>query len=201
MSDNYRIICTAKEIDSPKDTCEKVLKWLQINRIIESEKSDCVLSARNLGYKPSNNHLEAVMYDENITRLITCGVEVQTEREVFNAMAFTPFISLSCPVCNKNRFEGITEPDFYGENLTQEQMRSYQSVFELFDNWSQNEDAILHCPFCNEDRNIGEYSIGDGLCLSNFGLTFWNWPEFRPEFLGKLKELIGNDIKVIVGHI
>jgi len=201
MSDNYRIICTAKEIDSPKETGEKVLKWLQDNRIIENEKFDCVLSSKKLGYKPSDNHLDAVMYDENITRLITCGVEIQTEREVFNAMAFTPFISLTCPDCGKNRFEGITEPDFYGENLTREQMDSYQSVFKLFENWTNNEDAVLTCPFCKKQRDIGEYTIGDGMCLSNFGLTFWNWPEFKPEFIDKLRGHINEDIKVIVGHI
>ncbi len=201
MSDNYRIICTAKEIDNPKDTADKVLKWMQSEKIIENEKSDCVLSSKKLGYKPSDNHLDAVMYDENITRLITCGVEVQTEREVFNAMAFTPFISLTCPDCGKNRFEGITEPDFYGENLTREQMDSYQSVFKLFDNWSNKEDAVLTCPFCKKNSDIGEYTIGDGMFLSNFGLTFWNWPEFKPEFIDKLRGQINEEIKVIVGHI
>lgn len=201
MSDNYRIICTAKEINNPKDTADKVLQWMQSMKIIENEKSDCVLSSKELGYKPSDNYLEAVMYDENITRLITCGVQVQFEREVFNAMAFTPFISLTCPNCNKNRFENITELDFYGENLTREQMDMYQSVFKLFDNWSSSESAILQCPFCKQASDIGQYIIGDGLSLSNFGLTFWNWPEFKPEFISKLKVLIDGEIKIMVGHI
>lgn len=201
MSDNYRIICTAKEIDKPKETANKVLEWLQCNKIIESKKSDCVLSSKKLGYRPSDNHLDAVMYDENINRLITCGVEVQTEREVFNAMAFTPFISLTCPDCGKNRFEGISPADFYGENLSAEQMDSYDSVFKLFEDWSNKESAILTCPFCKKKSDIGKYTIGDGLCLSNFGLTFWNWTEFKPEFIDKMKEMIGSEIKVIVGHL
>jgi hypothetical protein len=201
MSDNYRIICSAKKIENPQDTADKVLGWLQNNKIIESEKSDCVLSTKKLGYKPSDNHLEAVMYDENISKWKICGVEVQTEREVFNAMAFTPFISLGCPECGKNRFEGISPADFYGENLSDEQMDSYQSVFMLFENWSNKESALLTCPFCKKNSDIGEYTIGDGICLSNFGLTFWNWPEFKPEFIDKLKRLINEEIKVIVGHI
>jgi hypothetical protein len=71
----------------------------------------------------------------------------------------------------------------------------------IFDNWSKNEDSILRCPFCNEDIKIGEYGVGEGLSLSNFGLTFWNWPEFKPEFIDRIKELIDKEIKVIVGHI
>jgi len=174
---------------------------MQMEKIIEIDKTDCVLSSEKLGFRPSDNYLSAVICDENITRLITCGVEIQTKREVFNAMAFTPFIKMCCPVCNKNRFEGITEPDFYSENLTQDQLELYHSVFEKFDSWSNGEEAILNCPFCHEDREIGEYITGDGLSLSNFGLTFWNWPEFKPEFMNKINDLIGAKTKVIVGHI
>jgi hypothetical protein len=201
MSDNYRIICAKKTLEYPAKTADKVIEWLQNEKIIENKKTDCVLSTKKLGYRPSDNHLNVLMYDENITRLVVCGVEVHAEREVFNAMAFTALIKMNCPQCGKNRFEGITEQDFYMDNLTDEQLELYHSVFSVFDSWTNNEEAFLSCQFCGKNSAIADYLIGDGICLSNFGLTFWNWPDFKPEFVSKLKELIGEDIAEIIGHI
>lgn len=201
MSDNCRIICTKKSIDNPAKIAGKVIEWLQNEKVIESKKTDCVLNPEKLGYKPSDNHLNVLMCDENITQLIVCGVEVHTEREVFNAMNFTALIKMNCPHCGKNRFEGITERDFYIDNLTDEQLESYHSVLSIFDRWSKNEEALLACQFCGNYSIVTDYLIEEGICLSNFGLTFWNWPDFKPEFVEKLKDLIGEDITEIVGHI
>jgi len=201
MSDSYQIICAKKEVQNPKELGEKLIKWLQSNNIIETEKSNCLLGIDDLGYKPTKIYAETEMGDENVLRLVTCGVDIKTEREVFNAMAFTAMTKMICPFCSQNRFEGITPHDFFTDNLTKEQLNSYQIVFKVFDNWVKGEKAELTCPHCGKKGDIDDYIFDNTICLSNIGLIFWNWPEFKPDFIENIKEVFGTDIKVIQGHL
>ena len=139
MSDNYITICTEKEIDNPIELGEKVLKYLQDKRYVKSEKSNCLLGLDGLGYEPGENHVDAIGYDENITRLKSNGLEIKSERQVFDAMSFTAFNEMNCPKCGKNRFEGITPERFYTEQCTPEEIQRYSSVFEQFGKWNNHE--------------------------------------------------------------
>ncbi len=87
------------------------------------------MSLKNKGYKPGKKHLNAIGYNENILRLKTCGVEVKSKREVFNAGAFTTITKLECPNCKTNRFEGITPQDFFTDNCTEEQIKTSTLYF------------------------------------------------------------------------
>lgn len=201
MSDNYITICTVKEVENPKELSEKVLKWLQSNEIIESELSYCVLSMSNKGYKPGNKHIDVIGSNENILRLKVCGVEIKTEREVFNAGAFTAMTKLECPNCITNRFEGITPQDFFTDNCTEEQLNRFDTVFPELDKWTNNENASLICPHCLKESNLINYKTDNSIAFSNFGFTFWNWPDLKEEFLMELKAKIGTDIVRMNGHI
>jgi len=201
MSDNYITICTVREVENPIELSKKIINWLQSNEIIEKELSDCIMNIQKEGYRPGENHLDAVCYDENILQLAVCGLETKTEKEVFNAMAFTAMTKMECPSCNHNRFEGITSQDFFMDNCTEEQIALYNSVFPAFDKWIKNEEAKLTCPHCNLESEIGNYVIDNSLSLSNLGFTFWNWPELNSEFISKFQSVLGVDIKVINGHM
>ncbi|NMH89589.1 hypothetical protein [Flavivirga algicola] len=201
MSDNYITISTVKEVENPKELSQKIVKWLQSDEIIQSELSDCVLSTKNKGYKPGNKHVDAIGYDENILSLNTCGVEIKTEREVFNAGAFTAMTKLECPSCNTNRFEGITPQDFFTDNCTEEQLNLFHTVFPEFDKWSNNEKASLICPHCSKESSLTDYKTDNSIAFSNFGLTFWNWPDLEKEFLMELKTKIGAEIIRMNGHL
>jgi hypothetical protein len=201
MSDNYITICPVEEVENPKELSHEILKWLQTKEIIENELSDCILSSKTKGYKPANKHVDAIGYDENILCLQVCGLEVKTEREVFNAGTFTPFTRLECPKCNKNRFEGITPQDFYTENCTEEQLYRFDTVFPEFDKWTNNEKASLTCPHCSTESNLTNYKTDNSIAFSNLGFTFWNWPDLKEEFLMELKTEIGMNIVRMNGHL
>ncbi len=201
LSDNYRIICTVQVVKNPEIIADRVINWLQEQSIIEKELSNCVLGINDLGYKPGSGYLDSVKYDEDILRWTVCGVEVTTKRTVFNAMSFSALVEMYCPSCRRNRFEGITARDFVMDSLTEEQNELYRDVFPQFDNWTKNEEAKLSCPHCETPARIDDYEIGTGITLSNLGLTFWNWPEFKDEFVSNIKEQFGTEIKVIVGHL
>lgn len=201
MSDNYITITTVTEIENPVDVKNKVILWMQSMKFIENELSDCVMSPKKTGYKPGKNHVDAIGYDEDIQKWKVCGVETKTEREVFNAGAFTAMTKMECPSCGRNRFEGISPQDFFTDNCTKEQLELFHSVFPEFNKWINCESTALTCPHCGTTSNIEKYKIDNSLSFSNFGLTFWNWPDLANNFLEKLKSVIGTDIRRINGHI
>ncbi|UII20722.1 hypothetical protein [Fulvivirga ligni] len=201
MSDNYIIITTAREIEKPEEVKDKVIQWMQSNEFIETELTNCIMSTKNKGYKPGKKHIDAIGYDEDILKWTVCGVEIRTEREVFNAGAFTAMTKMECPNCARNRFEGITPQDFFTDNCTKEQLKLFHSVFPEFDNWTIHENATLTCPHCGRITNIEEYKIDNSLSFSNFGLTFWNWPDLTNHFLEQLKSVVGTEINRINGHL
>jgi hypothetical protein len=201
MSDNYITICTEKEVENPKELSVELINWLQEKEYIEKEKSNCILSLKGLGYKPGRNHVDAIGVDENITRYITCGLEIKTQREVFDAMSFTAFNNMNCPKCKLNRFEGITPKDFYTDNCTVEQMERYSSVFKEFEKWKNHKATKLNCHHCGENSELEEYEIEGNICLSNLGFTFWNWPQIKTEVIREIKKILNTEIKVIQGHL
>jgi hypothetical protein len=201
MSDNYITICPVNEVENPKKLSEKIIKWLQSNEIIANELSDCILNMKNKGYKPGNKHVDAIGYNENITRLKVCGLEIKTEREVFNAGAFSIMTKLECPNCDKNRFEGITPQDFFTDNCTAEQLNRFHSVFPEFDKWSNKEKASLTCHHCAVASHLTDYKTDHSIAFSNLGFTFWNWPDLKEAFLMDFKTEIGLDIIRMNGHI
>ena len=181
MSDNYITICTEKEVDNPTELSKRVLNYLQQKKYVKSEQSNCLLGLEGLGYEPGENHIEAIGYDKNITKLTSNGLEIKAERQVFDAMSFTAFYETNCPECGKNRFEGITPERFYTEQCTAEEIERYDTVFDEFEKWNSEEKTTLQCHHCNSSSSLEDYEIKGNICLSNLGFTFWNWPNIRQE--------------------
>lgn len=201
MSDNFILVCTAKEVQHSEEKAKKVLHWLQEKLIVEEEASNCILRLNDLGYKPAAEYRSVIQYDEDIQRLAVCGLEIKIEREVFHGMADSPLIDFICPSCKHDRFDGITEMDFYTESLTEEQLSDYQYVFECLHAWAEGKETTLKCNACERVHPIEEYQLGGGVCLSNLGFTFWNWPALKDEFIEELAGVVGEEVKVINGHI
>ncbi|MBP6731895.1 MAG: hypothetical protein KA149_07550 [Chitinophagales bacterium] len=52
-----------------------------------------------------------------------------------------------------------------------------------------------HTMFCGY-MNQGASSFG--FSQSNLGFTFWNWPEFKPEFLQRFSKKLNHEVDVIM---
>jgi hypothetical protein len=200
MSDNYRIIASPKNLENPSEISKKILKYLQENKIIENERTNCLLGIKETGYKPGENHLKALEYDENIRSLKTCGVEIISENEVFNLISFTPLTETICPKCNLNRFKDITPMEYHTEKVSEAQLEKFYNIFEKFNSWKISEKSELKCPHCLKKSPIENYKFNN-MELSNFGIIFWNWPEFKKEFITKLSEISGIKLEILIGHI
>ena len=201
MSDNYIKIATIKEIKDSETKSHSVINWMQQNKYIENKLSKCGLGIEDLAYKPSSNHVEIVGGDENITRLNACGVEFKTGRQVSNSLAFNPMTKMICKNCGHNRFKEFTPQEFYTDATPPEILILYTTMFKIFEKWEKKEDASLACPNCNQQANLDEYEILGSICLTNFELTFWNWPDLTKEFINDLQILIDSPIKRMNGHL
>jgi len=52
------------------------------------------------------------------------------------------------------------------------------------ENWSeQNRNDNLKCSNCAMEFSIMEYEFELNWVFGNFGLRFWNWGEFKPDFI------------------
>lgn len=201
MSDNYITICTEYEVDNPRELGSRILNWLQEMKYVDTEKSNCILSMRELGYKPGQNHQEAIGVDGDIMRWSTNGLQIRTERTVFDAAAFTAYSEMNCPKCAKNRFEGITAAKFHMELCSPEELGRYDTVFKEFEKWVNHQKTSLRCHHCKKTSTLEEYAIVGNISLSNLGFTFWNWPQIKSEVISQMETIIDKKLKVIQGHI
>jgi hypothetical protein len=200
MSDNCMVIYSVKEVANPIEIVNVTLKWLQQKQVIETELTDCVMNHNKLGYRPSINYSNSVKYDEDIKRLTVCGLEIKTEREIYKRMEFSPATALHCPICNDNRFEGITPFQYYQDLLPPEPLIAFHEVQDAFNEWLDHKKAKLKCHKCNQDNLIEDYKFEADVSFSNLGFKFWNWAEFNDDFFFELEKNIGVTLKVAHEH-
>ena len=191
MSDIANIINPINEINNSEEIATKIVNWLQENDIIEKDKTKCLLGLDDLGYKPSTNYLKAVEYDNEIRNYVTCGLEILTSKEVFNRMSFTTATKVFCPICNDNRFEDNTEADFYMELVPKETLDLYYEFQDGFENWINDKETKIKCHKCESISLVQNYIFEPKLYFSNLGFYFWNWPEFKSEFISEFENKIG----------
>jgi len=201
MSDNYIKIAPIQEISDPQSTSQQVIEWMQRNEFIENELSKCGFGLEDSAYKPGKRHTDIIGYDENITRLNACGVEFKTGRQVSNLIAFSPMITMKCKLCGENRFKDFTPQEFYTDSTPPEILKLYDVMFPIFDKWKNMEAALLECPSCEQHSRLDDYEIEGSISLSNFEVTFWNWPDLKQSFVGDLEKMVQTPLKRMNGHI
>lgn len=155
----------------------EILEWLVSLDVIKENLSDCV-SGSNGGYAISEGA-------KNITTtpvylpfdIIPNGLEIVVERTIFHAAELD---ECKCPVCYKD--------------ITSE-------IWLSFDNWFEQKLDDVTCPNCNIKADINSYLFSPVWGFSDLGFIFWNWQEFKNEFIEEFKLRLGVDISIIYGHI
>jgi uncharacterized protein YbaR (Trm112 family) len=191
MSDTRIILNAINEIGNSNECAFRVTNWLQENKIIEKNKSHCLLGLEDLGYKPSINYSKVVEYNNEILKFSTCGFESSTKKEVFNRMQFNTATKVCCPICNENRFEGNTESDFHQELVSSETLEMYYEFQDGFENWENEKETLINCPKCKNSSLVENYIYEPKIYFSNLAFYFWNWAELKFDFITELEEKIG----------
>jgi len=179
MSD-YSISFVSKQSSFPNNNvkAKEIIDWLIYQDIIKPNLTNCILSSEK-GYSISDGAKQITISPDKLPfSLITNGLEIITERQVFDTGE--NFIDeLICPDCN--------------ENIVSEE-------WDLSP-WSNQESDNLICPLCGNEAEIHDYIFKPEWGFSDLGFTFWNWPDFTKKFIDEFKEKLDCDIAIVYQHI
>ena len=157
---------------------KEILDWLVSKDIVKPTLSDCILSSNN-GYAISVGARQVAFSPEDLPYdLITNGLEIVTERQVYDTGEWG-MDECICPNCNEN----IAFDDW---DLTP---------------WNNKESDNLTCPQCGNETDIHSYKFEPEWGFSDLGFTFWNWPEFTDDFIDEFKKKLECEISIVNQHI
>ncbi|HEV8515199.1 MAG TPA: hypothetical protein VGQ59_18080 [Cyclobacteriaceae bacterium] len=180
MSDHsITIVPRQSSYSNNKIKAREILNWLISLDIVKPILSDCVLSSDN-GYAISDGARRVTNPpDELPFDLITNGLQIITERQVFDT-GENGMDECICPNCKEN----ISSEDW-----------------SFFNDWNEQKSNNLTCPLCNVQTDIHQFTFSPDWGFSDLGFTFWNWPDLTDEFIEEFKQKLGCDISVVYTHI
>ena len=180
MSDSGRsIVPSISNYPDREQMALSITGWLVNIRVIKSEKTDCILSSE-FGYPIDTGAREITDEAEYLPfNLTTNGLEVITDRTIFHT-GQNGIDTFVCPLCNEDMLSDGLE--FLGE-------------------YYEDGNSVLTCSFCKQESDLNDYVIEPAWGFSNIGFTFWNWPDFKEEFIKEFEERLGCKVKVVFTHI
>lgn len=168
------------EFKNKDEIVNKTIDWLIEIDAIKSSKSNCVLRLEDVGYAISDGAKKIVTEPKYLPfDLSANGLEVKLERQIFTSME-NGIDELLCPNCSKN----IANEDW-----------------DFFYEWASKESNNLTCPKCERSNEIHSYRFDPVWGFCDLGFVFWNWVEFKKEFLDEFENRIGCEMDVVYAHL
>ncbi len=183
MSTHYQLIA----VFPPQEISKKeVISYFHEKGILDSIPSNCLLASEKEGFRAGEFAKLLVEDEESIPTSGVCGVEFSDERQVATAGGNMELEEILCPVCEANQLEhGLDLGDF----------------FERVGSWNEGENIAMTCASCKHESPMDSFSVNKGFCLTNFVITFWNWPSIKPSFIEELHVKFGLGFKHFSGMV
>ena len=181
MSDfNISLISNKTQTTEIKIVRKIALDYLIYKEIIEEQETDCTLNS-NKGYLPGNKASTVLNEQTDLVfkNLWTNGVEIIKEKTVFHTGG-NGVDYLNCPICNSN--------------IVNTNWGNY------IDNWLNGKDDSFDCPNCLNKIHITNCNFEPVWGFSDFGITFWNWPDLKESFIKEMEEVLNLKLKKIYCH-
>ena len=180
MSDHsISIIPQQSNYPNNQEKAKEILDWLVSRDIVKPTISDCVLNSSK-GYEISEGAKNITTYIENLPfDLTTNGLEITTIRHIFHT-GENGMDECICPNCKEN----ITSEDW-----------------SFLNDWFEQKSNDLTCPLCNVANDVHQFTFIPQWGFSDLGFTFWNWPDFKDDFLEEFQKQLGSDIHIVHTHI
>jgi len=77
----------------------------------------------------------------------------------------------------------------------------YEEDWDFFNEWASGQSNNLTCPKCKTGTEIHDYRFEPYWGGADFGFTFWEWPEFKTEFISQFQDMLRCDVDVVYAHI
>jgi len=179
MSDNsISIVPQVSAYPDRQLKAQEIVDWLITERIVEPSASRCLLSS-DLGYSIAKGAKSTAIYPDSLPfGLAVNGLEIVTERQVFDAGS-NGIDKIICPKCAQN---------IVSDNWD-------------LDSWSNNETDELTCTKCGLRSDIHQFHFEPARGFSNLGFRFWNWPGLTPAFIKEFEQKLGCRVRVVHQHI
>lgn len=182
MSDHSQSIVDIQATETEAVSLAGNVRQYLIERgTIEAVESDCTLGDP-FGHPPGINAAEAT--DDSIEMLMqlrTNGVAITVGRRVYDTGENG--VELTCAQCQTG-----FEPDG----------SYYDAVQAWFDGES---DVIFQCPCCKEVLKLTDWKGPFAFGLGWLGITFWNWPPLKAEFVRGIAKIIGHQVVLVHCHL
>lgn len=180
MSDHsISIVTRQSSYPDNKTKAREILDWLVSKDIVKPTLSDCILSS-NYGHAISDGAQLVTEFPDDLPfDLITNGLEIITERQVFHT-GENGMDECICPNCNKD----IASEDW-----------------DIFNDWAKEKSNNVICPLCNVATDIQQFKFSPEWGFSDLGFTFWNWSNLTDEFISALKLKLDCEISLIYTRI
>ena len=179
MSDfSISIVPRRSKYPNNKLKAKEILDWLVSRDIVKATPSDCILSSET-GYAISKGARKVAFSPDDLQYdLVVNGLEIVTERQVFDTGSNGIDVCI-CTICKEN------------------------IAFDDFDlnPWNNNESDNLACPLCGNETDIHNYTFAPEWGFSDLGFKFWNWSNFSDEFIDELKKKLNCEISIVQQHI
>lgn len=157
-----------------KTKAKEILDWLISLDVVKPTLSDCTLQEEG-GYAVSEGAKKVTVQPDDLPfDLITNGLMIVTERQVFDT-GENFIYELTCPDCNTN------------------------IAFDDWDlkPWSNKENDNLVCTQCGHEIEIHNYTFEPEWGFSDLGFTFWNWPDFTNDFISEFRKKLDCEVSIV----
>lgn len=162
-----------------------LVAWLVAGGIVGAERTDCVLGADE-GHPPGPRCTEA--FDGPDFGLLTLGwngLVAWWGRSVVDPGQGGG--EVGCPHCDT--IESFDEP-------------LGAAFFEAIDAWYAQRPSDTTCRHCGRTIGINDWRWTDGAwAFANLGLTFWNWPPLRDDFVAGISRRLGHRVRLVAGKL
>ncbi|MBC9718722.1 hypothetical protein H9Y04_39970 [Streptomyces sp. TRM66268-LWL] len=167
-----------------------VLDWLIADGFVSAERTDCVLGA-DAGHAPGPRYGEAVEeLDPHLINLWSNGLHVTVERTVFDAGQGEPS-AVTCPHCAAE----LPLVDQYWSPIDE----NWDRFSDAVNSWPDGDDEPVACPSCDRTAPVHTWIWADDcFAFGHLGLTFWNWPALRREFVADIARRLGGHRTVLL---
>lgn len=119
-----------------------------------------------------------VSWDETASE----GLVIATGRTVFPSMTGDWWVT--CPRCG-----WATDPE---QTVLDDVEGPWEVLMETIGEWHSGGSGVLDCPRCRGGVELNDWHWDPPWAFGCLGFTFWNWPDFSPEFLRKFSAKLGH---------
>ncbi|GAA3247556.1 hypothetical protein ACFO1B_38740 [Dactylosporangium siamense] len=158
-----------------------LVAWLVAEGIVSAERTDCVLSADE-GHPPGPRCTEAFDgADHGLPSLATNGLHAWSGRTVVHPIQGSG--EVGCPHCDKDEPLGA-------------------AFFEAINAWYAQRPSDTACRHCGRTIAINDWHWPDAAwAFADLGLTFWNWPPLRDDFIAGIGRRLGHRVRLVAGKL